>query len=57
MPGTHTEITPVVTLSVHASGLTRRGKAPPINEFSGKDPDILLDDWLPSLERASQWNA
>jgi len=57
MPGTHTDITPVVTHSVHASGLTRRGKAPPVNEFSGEDPDILLDDWLPSLKRASQWNA
>ena len=34
----------------------RRGKAPPIEFFSGEDPAILLDDWLPSLERASLWN-
>ena len=25
-----------------------------MNEFSGED---LLEDWLPSLERASKWNA
>jgi hypothetical protein len=37
-------------------GQRRRGKAPPIEVFSGEDPAILLDDWLPSLERASQWN-
>ena len=34
----------------------RRGRAPPINLFSGEDPEIHLDDWLPSLRRASQWN-
>ena len=34
----------------------RRGKAPPVNEFSGEDPECLLDDWLPSLNRASLWN-
>ena len=35
----------------------RRGKAPPIGEFSGEDLECQLDDWLPSLERASTWNA
>ena len=34
----------------------RRGRAPPINLFSGEDPEVRLDDWLPSLRRASQWN-
>ena len=34
----------------------RRGKAPPIAFFSGDDPALLLDDWIPSLERAAQWN-
>ena len=43
--------------SSHASVPTRRGKAPPVNEFSGDDPECLLEDWLPSLERASLWNA
>ena len=35
----------------------RRGKAPPVPVFSGEDPEIQMDDWLPSLERASVWNA
>ena len=34
----------------------RRGKAPPVNEFRGEDPECLLEDWLPSLEWASLWN-
>ena len=33
-----------------------KGKAPPVNEFSGEDLECPLDDWLPSLERASAWN-
>ena len=35
----------------------RRGKAPPVHQFTGDDPDELLDDWLPTLERAGAWNA
>ena len=38
------------------SDLTRRGRAPPIQFFSGEDPAVTVDDWLPSLERASAWN-
>lgn len=34
----------------------RRGKAPPIDPFTGENPEIRLDDWLPSLQRASRWN-
>ena len=34
----------------------RQGKAPPIEFFSGEDPAILFDDWLPSLKRAASWN-
>ena len=34
----------------------RRGKAPPVSEFSGDDLDCTLDDWLPSLGRAIIWN-
>ena len=32
-------------------------KAPPVSEFTGEDPEYILDDWLPSLERASLWNS
>lgn len=45
------------THTPHVHTHTRRGKAPPVNEFSGEDPESLLEDWLPSLERASTWNA
>jgi len=33
-----------------------RGKAPLLNCFSGENPEITFDDWLPSLERVSKWN-
>ena len=35
---------------------SRQGKAPPINAFTGEIPEVQLDDWLPSLRRAYQWN-
>uniref|UniRef100_A0A1X7SUF3 CCHC-type domain-containing protein n=1 Tax=Amphimedon queenslandica TaxID=400682 RepID=A0A1X7SUF3_AMPQE len=34
----------------------RKGKSPPIEMFSGEDQEITLDDWLPSLRRAADWN-
>ena len=34
----------------------KRRKAPPIEYFSAEDPEILLDDWLPTVERAAKWN-
>lgn len=34
----------------------RRGRAPPVDSFTGKDPEVRLEDWLPSLQRAAQWN-
>ena len=34
----------------------RRGKAPPVDVFTGENPEILLDDWLPGLQRAATWN-
>ena len=34
----------------------RRGRAPPIDKFSGKSPQIRLDDWLPRLQKAALWN-
>ena len=33
-----------------------RSKALPVSEFTGEDPEYILDDWLPLLECASQWN-
>ena len=40
-----------------AHSTPRRGKAPPVSEFTGDDPECTLEDWLPSLERAIMWNA
>ena len=36
---------------------TRQGKASPVTQFSGEDLECQIDNWLPSLERASVWNA
>lgn len=35
---------------------SRRGKAPPVDSFNGEVYDITFDDWLPALQRASEWN-
>ena len=40
-----------------AHSTPRRGKAPPVSEFTGDYPECTLEDWLPSLERAIVWNA
>ena len=34
----------------------RRGKAPPVDPFTGENPELRFEDWLPSLKRASTWN-
>ena len=34
----------------------RRGKAPPVDPFTGENFEVRLDEWLPSLERACTWN-
>ena len=34
----------------------RRGRAPPIDTFTGEDSAVRLDDWLPGLERVAHWN-
>ena len=45
--------------SVEPAGVVsvqRKGKAPPIDQFTGENPEIRFEDWLPSLTRASKWN-
>ena len=39
------------------SSRVRRGKAPPVDPFTGEDPECRLDDWLPTLSRAADWNS
>ena len=34
----------------------RAGRAPPIDYFTGESPEVLLEDWVPLLERAATWN-
>jgi hypothetical protein len=34
----------------------RKGKAPPVDSFTGEEPSMQLDDWLPMLQRAASWN-
>ena len=33
----------------------RRGRAPPVDPFSGDKEDLTFEDWLPTLERVAQW--
>ena len=37
-------------------GKKRRGKAPPVDAFTGENQEVRLDDWLPALQRAAEWN-
>ncbi len=34
----------------------RRGKAPPVEVFTGEDPETRLEDWLSALQRTARWN-
>jgi len=36
---------------------SRCGRAPPVDLFTGEDPSVQLDDWLPGLNLASRWNS
>ena len=37
--------------------LHQRGKAPPVEPFSAEDMDEHWDEWLPTFERAAEWNS
>ena len=49
-------VKPQMEEAVGASMSVRRGKAPPVDPFSGEDEGIRLNGWLPALARASTWN-
>ena len=34
----------------------RKGKTSPVDSFSGDRQSLMFDDWLPTLERAAEWN-
>ncbi len=50
-------VIPEVTTTHVQPRCVRRGKAPPVEPLTREDPAIKLDDWLPILRRASQWNS
>ena len=31
-------------------------KAPPVDKFTGEDPELRFEDWLPALQWAARWN-
>ena len=43
------------TLS-HGIAMPRRGKAPPVDTYSGEEAEIRFEDWLPTLNRVATWN-
>ena len=48
---------PVATVAqTNPQTLRRRGTAPPVDQFTGENPSIRFEDWVPGLERAAQWN-
>ena len=47
---------PSTSRGVAPSSTERRGRAPPVDPFTGENPELRLDDWLPNLERAAKWN-
>ena len=57
----HAASIPVIPSETRPVGTTgtrgaRRGKAPPVDPSTGEDAETTLDDWLPSLQRAAEWN-
>ncbi len=60
MHGTITDVNDVTTGGIAPVERTvsgaRRGRAPPVDPYSGEDECVRLDDWLPALTQASTWN-
>ena len=52
--GLHTES--VVSPERESQQQSWQGKALLLDCFSGSNPEITFDDWLPSLERVARWN-
>ena len=47
-PASSGRIPPVPATCV--PGSARKGKAPPFDTFSGEDPEVRIEDWIPSLQ-------
>ena len=55
-PSDTSEIASIESGGPPVSSRVRRGKAPPVDPFTGEDPECRLDDWLPALRRSADWN-
>ena len=44
------------TAATGNGGQVRRGKAPPVDPFTGENDELMWEDWLPTLGRAATWN-
>ena len=44
-----------VAQAVNMPPIQCRGKTLPVDPFT-EDPEMRIDDWLPTLERAAVWN-
>ena len=44
------------TSGYNLGGHICQGKAPSIEPFTRERPDVLWEDWIPTLERAAAWN-
>ena len=47
---------PAVQDIEHPSAPTRIEKAPPMDLYTGKDPEVWWEDWLTTFGRAASWN-
>jgi len=48
--------TPQGTSSSYQAHTKARGKAAPIDPFTSDNLEITVEEWLPSLQRAAEWN-
>ena len=54
---THTTAPTAGTISLFPIDKVQRcGKAPPVEPYTGEDPQTRFEDWLPTLTRAATWN-
>ena len=52
----HTPLSPVTERPPVHVPVHHCDNAPPVDPFTGEDPEVRMDDWLPSLKRAAEWN-
>ena len=50
------EVGPRRILAESSRSSHRKGKAPPVDPFTGEDPEVRFVDWFPTLTWASRWN-